>query len=157
MQIFIIIISVYAVYFLGNIIYDGFISKPKLVKSDDSSEPVFVFEEDIFENEKKEELQVVNFDSTEQLENQNNVVLNEIEEKSDEEISLEFEKKNQEEKEIEDFTLEEKSFINSFSKYLQGTNVVETISPIEESQEILDVFSNVTNITSFSYAEAQLI
>jgi lipopolysaccharide export LptBFGC system permease protein LptF len=172
MQIFSIILSVYAVYFLGNIIYDGFIAKPKVVKSEDGNEPTFVLEDQIPQNIDAEESQVVNFDSVEQFENDDKVILSDLEEKSDEEINVEFEKKMQDEEELTNFEKEnsfsasghpgeiqdsEQSFIASFTKFLKGENARETSKEvIEDDLDVLSFLNNPTKITSFSYANAQL-
>lgn len=173
MQIFIYIIGAYVVYFLGNIIYDGFIAKPKVVKSEDGAEPTFVLEDQILENTENEESQLVNFDAVEQFENDDKVVFDELHEKTDEEINLEFEKKLQEEQYLENLEKDEaiasvlddennvsdseQSFIASFKKYLKGDNITEKSSEIiQEDFDVLSFLNNPTKITSFDYANAQL-
>ena len=166
MQVYIIILSAYGFYFLGNILYDGFIAKPKISKvGEGEEEPIFVLEDQEHIVDENQESQTINFDSIENADNDDIVNVSEIEEKTDEEVQTDLNESFQEE---ENFTFDlqeeqipneenDKSFISDFKKFLNGNNFEETTSQfVEEDLDVLSILNNSTKITSYSYANAQI-
>ncbi|MCT2409985.1 hypothetical protein NZD88_20715 [Chryseobacterium antibioticum] len=169
MKILFIVLSAYGIYFLGQIIYDAFIAKPKSANRDQSEDQAIILEDHDAIVPEPEETKVINFDAVENLDSNDQIFAEEIEERSDEQILLDARKKMEEETYIESEYVSEdnsvieipesnsNSFIMKFRELLQGENL-QTYSNevIENNIDVLDFIENATKISSFNYAEVQL-
>ncbi|RMZ61304.1 hypothetical protein D1632_00390 [Chryseobacterium nematophagum] len=168
MKILFIVLGAYLVYFIGQIIYDAFITKPKSANRDQVEDQSIVLEdhESLVPESEREETRVVNFDSVENLDSSDHILNEEIEERTEEQILLDARKKMEEESYIENEAsnstasfseVDSNSFIMKFQELLQGDNL-QTISNevLKNEIDIQDFLQNATKITSFNYSGVQL-
>lgn len=169
MKILFIVLGAYLVYFIGQIIYDAFIAKPKSANRDQVEDQSIVLEdhESLVPEPEPEETRVVNFDSVESLDSSDHILTEEIKERTEEQILLDAKKKMEEESYIENEAsnsaasvseVASNSFIMKFQELLQGDNLQTASNEVLKNEiDIQDFLQNATKITSFNYSGVQLL